>query len=225
MLNLETVYWHTLCPDHLTSSSKVLDLGGNYGLFAKAITERFGCKCVTVEPSPVPFEAIKTSPQILKINAAVGAINGKMRFKVDAENALASSLSADGDIEVDVKTLERLTDEIGWDRIDLLKIDIEGEEIGMLKSTSDDFLRTRIAQITIELHDFCGITPASVVDLTLDRLNRLGFAHVRMSRIGHQDTWLINRNIFPVSDIDLSYARLVTRNWFGLKRVVGRHLG
>lgn len=102
MINLETIHWHTICPQFLNSSSRVLDLGANYGLFAKAITDRFGCQCVAVEPSPVPFEAIETGPNISKIHAAAGATPGRMGFRVDEENTLASSLDPDGDIQVDV---------------------------------------------------------------------------------------------------------------------------
>jgi hypothetical protein len=44
MIQIETIHWHTLAPQFLNPSSRVLDLGANYGHFAYAITERCGCQ-------------------------------------------------------------------------------------------------------------------------------------------------------------------------------------
>jgi hypothetical protein len=58
--------------------------------------------------------------------------------------------------------LKDLLDHLQLPRIDLLKADIEGAEISMLTACPDEVLG-RIAQIGIEFHDFCGITPAAEV--------------------------------------------------------------
>lgn len=224
MLTIETIHWHTLCSNYLNWSSNVLDLGANCGLFAVKIVERFGCHCVAIEPSPIPFNSIKANDRITKIQAAIGGRSGVMGFRVDDQNELASSLSDEGNIKVRVETLPEILRSLGCDRVDLLKVDIEGEEIAMLENCSDDFLRARIGQMSIEFHDFCNYYPAGVVSKTIDRLNRLGFASVRMSRIGHQDTWFINRNMYQISNLELACARHITRNWFGLKRVIARNL-
>ena len=224
---IETIHWHTLHPRYLGPDSNVLDLGANIGQFAKAITERFGCRCVAVEPSPGPFSAIPEGPRIAKIRAAVGERSGVMPFHVASE-IVASSLSYKpashtDTIDVRVMSLEELVGQLGWPLVDLLKIDIEGAEIGMLAACSDEVLG-RIAQITVEFHDFCGITPAADVERILARLHALGFFSVRMSRIGHQDTWLINRRLLGISTPELLLARHVLRNWIGFKRVVTRKL-
>ncbi|WP_084800981.1 FkbM family methyltransferase [Bradyrhizobium sp. Tv2a-2] len=225
MIDIKTIHWHTLSPDYLGKSALVLDLGANYGLFASKITKELGCFCVAVEPSPIPFAGIREDANIRKINAAVGSAPGKMGFRIDNENGLASSLTdGDGDVLVDVKTLPQIMEDLNWRTVNLLKVDIEGAEIDMLESYSDDFLRSSIGQISIEFHDFCGITPADTVAKTIKRLERLGFCHVRMSLVGHQDTWLINRNLNRISYLQLMYARHVIRNWFGLKRVISRLL-
>jgi FkbM family methyltransferase len=225
MIKVETIHWHTLLPKYLGPHSRVLDLGANYGHFAKAITDRFGCHCVAVEPSPVPYEAIKVHDRISKLQLAIGERSGTMAFRID-ENALASSLSEDSDDEsliVNVETLPELFFKLNWNQIDLLKVDIEGAEIGMLSSCTDGFLQHHVAQISIEFHDFCGITAPEIVKASLDRLQRIGFHYVRMSRIGHQDTLLVNATLIPdVTEFDIRYIRAVIRNWFGFKRVASR---
>jgi len=226
MISIETIHWHTLAPIFLDSSSHVLDLGANYGHFAHAITKRTGCQCVALEPSPEPFHGIKPSDLIRTMQVAVGGKSGIMGFYVDHNNGLASALTdnAAAEMQVKVMTLVDLLLELQWPYIDLLKVDIEGAEIDMLESCSDQFLSERIRQITIEFHDFCGITPASVVQNSIQRLHSLGFASIRMSRVGHQDTWLINHNLLPITKSTILFHRLVTRNWFGAKRVAARLL-
>jgi FkbM family methyltransferase len=221
-MQLETIHWHTLAPQFLGSHSKVLDLGANYGMFARAVTKRFGCKCVAVEPSPEPFQSIVPTADICTMQIAVADKPGIMNFKI-SDNSLASSLDEGGSIAVKVESLPNLVNKLGWDRVDLLKVDIEGSEIGMLSACEDDFLSKKIAQISIEFHDFCGITKPETVKDVIARFNKIGFASIRMSRIGHQDTLLINTKLLPsVSKFDIMIARFVTRNWFGFKRVIGR---
>jgi FkbM family methyltransferase len=224
---IETIYWHTLHPKHLGTNATVLDLGANCGHFAQAITRRFDCNCVAVEPSPIPFDAIPVTSRISKIQAAVADKSGTMLFHVASES-VASSLvrrasSHLESIEVRVFSLADLLAHGGWSRIDLLKIDIEGAEIGMLAACPDEILAC-IAQISVEFHDFCDITPEVDVKETLARLHGLGFYSVRMSRIGHQDTWLINRRLVNISTSELLFTRYCIRNWKGMKRVAKRRL-
>jgi len=221
---IETIHWHTLHPRYLSPESAVLDLGANHGQFAQAIADRFGCHCVAVEPSPGPFATIPITPLITKLPAAVGDKSGVMPFNVSSDSVASSLLDVatrTNTIDVSVFSLPDLLDHLGWPRVDLLKVDIEGAEIGMLAACPDEVLG-RVAQISIEFHDFCGITPAEDVCGTLERLHSLGFFSVRMSRVGHQDTWLFNRRLLDVGTLELLYIRHVVRNMKGLRRVLER---
>ncbi len=224
---IETIHWHTLHPRYLGPESIVLDLGANYGHFSQAVTERFGCKCVAIEPSPVPFAAIPTGGKISKIQAAVAEKTGTAPFHVSTESTAGSLLHKDkaytGTIDVPVYSLVDLLEKLSWPRVDLLKIDIEGAEIGMLAACPDEVLG-RIAQMSVEFHDFCGLTRDADVRATLRRLASLGFFSVRMSRVGHQDTWLINRQLLDISQAELLLTRLIVRNWMGLERVAARRI-
>lgn len=121
------------------------------------------------------------------------------------------------------ETLELLLSTLGWSGCDLIKMDIEGAEIEVLRTTSDACLAS-IKQFTIEFHDFCGLTPIEDVKNTLQRLKNLGFAHVRMSRFGHQDTWLINRKLCKISNLEYLYIRYFIRNWNGVGRLISRSI-
>lgn len=222
---VETIHWHTLHPRYLGPESRILDLGANYGHFARKITARFGAKCVAVEPSPAPFAAIPAANGITKLQLAVSDRSGTMPFHV-ADDSVASSLlrkvaSHRDTIEVKVCSFEDLLKTLDWPSLDLLKCDIEGAEIAMLAAASDEVL-SRIGQMTVEFHDFCGITPPADIHRTIERLHRLGFQSVRMSRIGHQDTWLINQRLLGISNAEVTFIRHVERNWKGLNRVIAR---
>jgi FkbM family methyltransferase len=221
---IETIHWHTLHPRYLGPRSTVLDLGANDGYFAKVITERFGCRCIAVEPSPGPFATIPIGPSITKLQAAVSDKTGVMPFNVSSDSVASSLLDVatrTDTIDVSVFSLLDLLDHLGWPKVDLLKVDIEGAEIGMLAACPDEVLE-RVAQISIEFHDFCGITPAEDVYKILARLRGLGFFPVRMSRVGHQDTWLVNRRLLDVTTLELLYIRHIVRNVKGLQRVLKR---
>jgi FkbM family methyltransferase len=85
MAMIETIHWHTLHPRYLSPESVVLDLGANHGYFAKAITDRFHCRYVAVEPSPGPFATIPASPLIIKLPAAVSDKSGTVPFNVSSD--------------------------------------------------------------------------------------------------------------------------------------------
>ena len=225
---LEAIYDHTVHPRYLSAQSQVLDLGANYGRFAQAITARFGCRCTAVEPSPEPFAAIAESPLISKMQAAAAAKPGTVPFHI-ALDSVASSLSRSTPnpvvdvIDVQALSLPELFDRVGARPLDLLKIDIEGAEIELLNSCPASILQ-QIRQITVEFHDHNGMTPASEVQSTLAWLHKLGFFSVRMSRHGHHDTWIINRNLCAISTAELKFLECVAPTWMGIKRVARRNL-
>jgi FkbM family methyltransferase len=202
-----------------------LDLGANYGQFSAAIVERFKCKCVAVEPSPEPFAAIQCNSQISKLQLAVSDRNGQCDFHVAPDSTASSMMQRDAasieTVTVRTTTLADLLEQLGWDRVDLVKVDIEGAEIPMLNACPDDALR-RIGQLSVEFHDFNGVTPSRDVEATLNRLRDIGFQSVRMSRVGHQDTWIVNQKLLGISTAEILFTRWLVRNWFGAKRVLGR---
>jgi FkbM family methyltransferase len=225
---IETIYDHTVHPRYLGAQSHVLDLGANYGLFAKAITARFGCRCTAVEPSPEPFAAIAESPLISKLQAAAAAKSGTLPFHIAVDSVFSSLSSSPPStvvqvIDVRALSLPDLFELVGISPLDLLKMDVEGTEIELLNTCPPSILQ-QIRQISVEFHDHCGITPAREVSATLARLHGLGFFSVRMSRNGHHDTWLINRNLCDISIAELKFVEYVAPTWMGIRRVARRQL-
>ncbi len=226
---VDLIHWHTFDGRLLGRNSIVVDLGANRGEFLSKVGQAFKCGVmVAVEPNPKFSSSLARREGILAINAAVGGTRGSVKFIID-ENDLASRVTLNdavvekGYIDVELITLDDVFRIANLTHIDLLKIDIEGQEIPMLDAASDDLL-SRVGQITIEFHDFCGLISEHEVKRALARFKSLGFVSAKMSRVGHQDTWLINTRIHPISAavrvkvFFLKYFRGAMRVWHKLTK-------
>ncbi len=221
--------WHTLHPRYLREGSVVLDLGANCGRFSHRLIREFGAFCHAVEPSPDVFAAIPEHQKLRKYPLAIGGYTGTVRFRIDHDSPYCSRVRDDSvghadTIEVEQFALPDFVTRYGIRRIDVLKSDIEAAEIAMLDVTPDELLAS-IGQLTIEFHDFCGLVPSSEVRRVLARLHRLGFWSIRMSRVGHQDTWCVNRRTCPITRAEMLFTRYWMRNLLGAFRVMKRGMG
>jgi FkbM family methyltransferase len=220
--------WHTVHRPSLSADSVVLDLGANSGRFARAIVEDLGCRCLAVEPSPETFERIPQSDRIARFRLAISERPGTLEFNVH-RHSLSSSLlavspeDATDRIRVEAIDLTGFIREHARGQVDLIKMDIEGAEVAVLDSLSDDLLRG-IKQLSVEFHDFCGITPESEVARIARRLQGLGFYYLRMSGVGHQDTLFVNRALVGMNDLEYTWIKSVVRNYRGAGRVLQRQL-
>ena len=115
-----------------------VDCGACEGFFVFQALEAGAAKVICVEAGKAmaeclarTFEKEIAAGRVVVKHAALGALNGTTRFNFDSLNPFGGSVSMpsdQGDI-VNVRTLERLLDELAVSRIDFLKMDIEGAEI------------------------------------------------------------------------------------------------
>jgi FkbM family methyltransferase len=179
-MSLEIIEDHSLITRFLNHQSIVVDLGANRGVFSKKMIERFHSKCIAVEPSPKMFSLIDSHELLQKYNFAITASTGSVDFYI-SDIPVASSLaykpqSIAETITVPGKRLDDFIFELGFSTIDVLKMDIEGGEIEVIRSCSDDLLKS-IGQITIEFHDHLGCVSKSDIKDQIKRLEGLGFLH------------------------------------------------
>lgn len=221
---IDLVEFHSFFPRFITADSVVLDLGANVGNFSRKMKSRYGGSYIGAEASPTIFEVLQQNGSLKSYNIAmhdhVGAIELNLSSDILSSSVFQATLHPVLDqVQVQCMDLESFARHAGASRIDLLKIDIEGAEIPMLAACSDDFLR-QIPQITIEFHDFCGITPPHEVTRCIERMKTLGFDFIRFSRVGHQDTLLVNRALVSVSKAEFLYTKHIYRNLKGAIRVL-----
>jgi FkbM family methyltransferase len=132
----------------------IVDLGSNVGLSILFLSLRFpGARIVGIEPDPAAFALLEGNARgrAEVRHAAVGDREGEATFW-SAPGAVASSLHRTHDaqrpVTVPVHTLRHLLEDFGIERVDVLKLVVEGSELVALRSLGD--LR-RVDAITGEI--------------------------------------------------------------------------
>jgi FkbM family methyltransferase len=134
----------------------IVDLGSNIGLSLIYFHLRFPqARVHGVEPDPAAFQLLRRNVEglanVTVRHAAVGDRDGTATFW-SAPGAVASSLERTHDaqepVEVPIHTLERLLQDAGIDRVDILKLVVEGSEFRALRSIGD---LARIKAVTGEI--------------------------------------------------------------------------
>ncbi len=156
----------------LSPGAVVLDLGAYSALSSIAFSKAVGAtgKVVALEPDPINFWAatynIARNSQhnglqnIQLLPAAVADHPGVLQFS--SESSGGSSLTSivgrhrGTVIDVDCVTLQGLVDAQGLDKVDFIKMDIEGSELPVILG-SGEFLRHYKPRLIIETHPVRGI--------------------------------------------------------------------
>lgn len=166
----------------LTPGSTVVDIGANIGAFAVVAGSIVGPhgRVIAFEPVFETFARLKGNVALNGLQnvdchrAAIDAREGMITLRLSKKSAYASAYytnAASGLNEtVACMTLDRVLRDFQIDRINLLKIDCEGSEHGIVETLSPD-AAARIEQIAMEVHPIEG---ASIGRLH-EKLVKLGF--------------------------------------------------
>ncbi len=160
----------------------VVDVGANVGLTTIDFARRFRkARVLAVEPEAKNFALLEKNVRryrrIEPVHAALWSANEPVAFSngdAEFDSFRFGRSEADRSDSVRGVTLDRLMDEHGLERIDLLKIDIEGAERQVFADPSAWI--DRVDVMIIELHDFLMPGCESVV---LPALKDFGFQRRR----------------------------------------------
>jgi FkbM family methyltransferase len=118
----------------------VLDCGANIGVFTQMALTAGAKTVVAIEPAPENLECLRRNfPQEIAAGRVIVYAKGvwdkedKMTLQVDPHNSAADSFiihreGGHSGIEVALTTIDRLVEELKLERVDYIKMDIEGAE-------------------------------------------------------------------------------------------------
>jgi FkbM family methyltransferase len=208
----EKLRGHTLFIEGISKKPIILDLGANHGEFSNMLNTRFPGRYLLVEANPVLAETLSTETDFQVCNAAVAPKCGTVPFHI-AKNDEASSLltlpessvydaKVVSTVEIPGLDIDTICKEIQEPIIDLVKIDIEGAEVEVLKACSAETLE-RLGQITVEFHcdPSFGFELSSGTEEVRERLDRLGFVVLDFSGGNRNNVLFINRKIHRVTAV------------------------
>jgi FkbM family methyltransferase len=164
-----------------SDAPRVLDCGANIGLASLFFKRRYPAARITAyEADPALFAiasgnlAANGAGDVELVNAAVWTSAGRVTFRAEGTDSgmidgLAGGVAGRA---VDVASL-RLRDILAGDRLDLLKLDIEGAEDAVLADCEP--VLDRVDAIVMDLHEFDPTVRQA--PRVLDRLTRAGFVY------------------------------------------------
>lgn len=169
----------------LSASSVVVDIGvGEDISFSTSLIRKFGLVVHGFDPTPraIAYVASLAPPNFRLHEYAVGAQRGSATFYLpNNQDHVSGSLIPEGHVGTTALAVELLTvgdlfARLGCEKIDLLKMDIEGAEYGVLASEEFAAFSDRISMLCIEFHHrWPSLGKQATLD-AVETLTRLGFS-------------------------------------------------
>jgi FkbM family methyltransferase len=184
--------------DPLSSDSVALSFGvGNDISFDLELIRRYGLTVHGFDPSPGVENWIAKQilpPEYIFHAYGLGMSDGSVRFFVPDENQGMYSLSGshkhvgNREIELPVRTLKTIAGSLGLNRIDVLKIDVEGAEYDLIPGIVD--LQVPIDQLLIEFHHRAGVAPLAATVDSVKQLKAAGFLLFHVSETSSEFSFI-----------------------------------
>ncbi len=175
--DVKLINGHYVFVKDLNDNSLVIDLGASNGIFSAEITKLYNNTCYAIEPNVELYKNLNQE-NIISLNYAISNSDGPIDFYI-SNNYEASSILNDFEniwksekkITVQGITFKSLLDILKIDnkKIDLLKVDIEGAELDLIESLTNNEVKN-IKQITIEFHDWLN---KNLYDRTVGAITKL----------------------------------------------------
>ena len=162
----EVARWRADDGDHrlrlqypLNEQSVIWDLGGYHGDFAADISNRYGCKVFLFEPVPKLYkrcvERFRKQPSIVCLPYGLGSSNGEFDITDDADaSSFVRQKTGTSTMKARIRALPEVWRELGTERVDLIKVNIEGGEYDVLPSLLDSGLVRHVDHLQVQFHNF-----------------------------------------------------------------------
>jgi FkbM family methyltransferase len=187
-----------MLPDFISRDSTIYSVGvGEDVSFDLALIERFGVTVHAFDPTPRSIAWIgaqRLPDQFVFHNFGVADVDGRMMLyppkRADhvSFSAVARASTASLGAEFQVFKLATIMRMLGHEHLDLLKMDIEGAEYGVIDSILETQVEVR--QLLVEFHHRLPGIGARRTDVSVRRLRDAGFGLFHMSDSGEEYSFI-----------------------------------
>lgn len=141
----------------LNENSIVIDLGAYKGIWADKIIKKYNPNLFLIEPinefCEILKEKYKNNQKIIIVNKGISSLCKKEKIFIDNDSSSVYKESKNF-IYVDFITIDKLLEVYKINKIDLLQINIEGEEYQLLENILTSEVINKINCIQVQFHDF-----------------------------------------------------------------------
>jgi FkbM family methyltransferase len=185
---------YAIATELLDADSVVYSFGiGEDASFDLALIERFGCQVHAFDPTPRSLAWVRSQhlpPQFSVHPYGLADYDGIASFAPPKNpahvsfNQLPDRQRDTARVELPVRMLSTLMRELGHERLDVLKLDIEGGEYGVLDALASGPVLPR--QILVEFHHQLRGISVSQTERSLGLLGELGYRIFDRQPGGHE---------------------------------------
>jgi len=152
----------------IKNGMSIIDIGAHIGLYTVLAAEKVGNtgKIIAIEPEPQNYkqllENIKLNSfrNVIPVNCGLGIRNSLEKLYINPYKTCSHTfvLEKNGNyfIEVRVKTLDSLREELNLKKVDIIKIDTEGAEIPVLKGAEKTLRANPSVKIIVAAEHYPG---------------------------------------------------------------------
>jgi FkbM family methyltransferase len=147
-------YTHNITYD-LNEDSKIMDLGGYNGVWAQQIIDKYNPYVYIIEPVSSFYDNMVSkflnNNKVELLNVGVGIENKDGMIYMNGDGT-SSNLTNGKSIKVEFNTMESILEKFKLDKVDLLQINIEGDEYPILEKMLESETINRFKNIQIQFH-------------------------------------------------------------------------
>jgi FkbM family methyltransferase len=160
-------YTHNITYD-LNENSVIMDLGGYTGVWAQQMIEKYNPNVYIVEPVSSFYDGMvskfENNPKVKLLNVGVGIEDRGGIIYMGGDGTSSNLINGDG-INVKFNTIDTILNNFGLEYVDLIQINIEGDEYPLLENMILTGSINKFKNIQIQFH--LGI------DNNVDRRNKI----------------------------------------------------
>ena len=141
----------------------VVDVGAHVGKYTLKAGNLIGSKgkIISLEPNPETYKILVKNIKLNKINAislqlAVSNKKGKVKFYLAdyrGKDSIIKDGSELGNLEVETDTLDNILHSLGLQKVDWIKIDVQGAEVWVLEGVQDTIKNSENLRLVVEIHE------------------------------------------------------------------------